>query len=270
MDYTGHIIKMHTTHTKPIRYELMIGENLVCMNDLIKKYIVLKYENEISCIDCGRKTNKSFAQGFCYPCFINSPLTSDCIMKPERCRAHDNSQTSMCTSRDIEWAQNNCLQPQYVYLAISSGVKVGVTRATQIPTRWIDQGASSAIKLACTPNRYLSGAIEVAMKEYVSDKTSWQKMLKNDIVDADLHEVKHTLSNHLSDALKQYIDSDDTIHELEYPVIDYPLKVKSVNFDKQSEVEGRLWGIKGQYLIFDDGRVFNIRRHNGYLVTLET
>ena len=66
------------------------------------------------------------------------------------------------------------------------------------------------------------------------------------------------------------IDKDDTIHKFDYPVIEYPLKVKSVNFDKQNEIEGRLWGIKGQYLIFDDGRVFNVRRHNGYLVSLET
>ena len=269
MDYTGHIIKMHTTYTSPIQYELMFGEKSVCMNDFIKKYIILTYENEISCIDCGRKTNKSFAQGFCYPCFLNSPLTSDCILRPERCRAHDTSQTSMCTTRDMQWAHDNCLQPQYVYLAISSGIKVGVTRNTQIPTRWIDQGASSAIKFACVPNRYLAGVIEVAMKEYVSDKTSWQKMLKNDVSGADLQDMKETLSQHLTDELQQYIDTDNTIHEFDYPVIEYPLKVKSINFDKQPEVEGRLWGIKGQYLMFDDGRVFNVRRHTGYLVTLE-
>ena len=269
MNYTGHIIKMHTNHSSPIRYELMFGENLVCMNDFIKKYIVLKYENEISCIDCSRKTNKSFAQGFCYPCFLNSPLTSECILRPERCQAHNANQKSVCAERDLEWAQNNCLQEQYVYLAISSGIKVGVTRSTQIPTRWIDQGASSAVKFARTPNRYLAGIIEVLLKEYVSDKTSWQKMLKNDIVNSDLLDMKKKLSNHLTKELKQYIDNDDTIHEFNYPVIDYPTKVKSVNFDKHTNIEGRLWGIKGQYLIFDDGRVFNVRRHNGYLTTLE-
>ena len=269
MDYTGHIIKMHTKHSSPIEYELMFGEQSVCMNDFIKKYIILKYQNEINCIDCGRKTSKSFAQGFCYPCFLNSPLTSECILRPERCRAHNPNQRSMCTSRDLEWAQNNCLREQHVYLAISSGIKVGVTRSGQIPTRWIDQGASRAIKFATTPNRYLAGSIEVLLKDYVSDKTSWQKMLKNDIKDADLEEMKETLSQYLENDFQQYMDKDNTIHEFNYPVIDYPLKVKSVNFDKQSEIEGRLWGIKGQYLIFDDGRVFNVRRHNGYLTTLE-
>ena len=260
---------MHTKHSSPIEYELMFDEKSVYMNDLIKKYIVLTYQNEIHCIDCGRKTNKSFAQGFCYPCFINSPLTSECIMRPERCRAHDSNQKSMCTSRDLEWAQNNCLQKQYVYLAISSGLKVGVTRDGQIPTRWIDQGAVEAIKFATTPNRYLAGVIEVMLKDYVSDKTSWQRMLKNDINYQDLQQMKKTLADKLTDELKQYIHDDDGIYNLQYPVEGYPEKVKSVNFDKEKIIEGRLWGIKGQYLIFDDGRVLNIRRHNGYLINLE-
>ena len=269
MDYTGHIIKMYTKHSSPIQYELMFGEQSVCMNDFIKKYIILKYNKEIHCIDCGRKTNKSFAQGFCYPCFINSPLTSECIIKPEKCRAHHVTEYSQCKDRDIQWAQNNCLQKQYVYLALSSGVKVGVTRNGQIPTRWIDQGAVQAIKFATTPNRYLAGAIEVELKQYVSDKTSWQKMLKNDVSYQNLLEMKNILKDKLPNDFKQYLHQDDTIHELDYPVESYPLKVKSVTFDKEDIIEGRLWGIKGQYLIFDDGRVFNVRRHNGYLTTLE-
>tara|TARA_Y100001970_G_C14152509_1_gene813566 strand:- start:746 stop:1561 length:816 start_codon:yes stop_codon:yes gene_type:complete len=270
MDYTGHIIKMDTKDSSPIEYRLMFGEKSVIMNDLIKKYIILKYENEISCIGCGRITNKSFAQGFCYPCFLNSPLISECIMRPERCKAHQYPDTpSQCTTRDLEWAQNNCLQKQYVYLAISSGLKVGVTRNGQIPTRWIDQGAVEAIKFATTPNRYLSGLIEVALKEYVSDKTSWQKMLKNDVNYQDLKNMKYILNDKLSQDLQNYLHPDDTIYKLDYPVETYPLKIKSVNFDKEQVIEGRLWGIKGQYLMFDDGRVFNIRRHNGYLTTLE-
>ena len=154
-----------------------------------------------------------------------------------------------------------------MYLALSSGLKVGVTN--DINTRWIDQGAIQAIKFAKTPNRFLSGQIEVALKEYVSDKTSWQRMLKNDVIYQDLNKMKYHLKNKLLDQLKQYLHSDDTIYEMEYPVESYPEKVKSVNFDKENIIEGRLWGIKGQYLIFDDGRVFNVRRHNGYLATLE-
>ena len=267
MDYTGHMIKMHAKHSSPIQYELMLGEESICMNDFIKKYIILTYKNEISCVDCGRKTTKSFAQGFCYPCFLNSPFTSDCIMKPERCNAHDPNKNSQCKDRNPEWAENSHNQPTYVYLAISSGLKVGVTN--DITTRWIDQGAVQTIKFAKTPNRYLAGVIEVALKEFVADKTSWQRMLKNDVVYQDLNEMKYNLKNELSNDLKQYIHLDDTVHELDYPVESYPIKVKSVTFDKEKIIEGRLWGIKGQYLIFDDGRVFNVRRHNGYLTTLE-
>jgi len=267
MDYTGHIIKMRTTYESPIKYELMFGEKLICMNDFIKKYIILKYENEIHCIGCGRKTNKSFAQGYCYPCFLNSPATSDCIIKPERCNAHNINKNSQCKDRDSEWAENNHNQSTYVYLALSSGVKVGVTN--DINNRWIDQGAIEAIKFAKTPNRNLAGQIEVALKEYVSDKTSWQRMLKNDVQYKDLNEMKNLLKDKLATNLKTYLHDDETIYKMNYPVESYPEKVKSVNFDKQNMVEGRLWGIKGQYLIFDDGRVFNVRRHNGYLTTLE-
>ena len=167
---------MHTTHSSPIQYELMFGEKLVCMNDFIKKYIILKHENEISCIDCGRKTTKSFAQGFCYPCLISAPETSECILRPQLCQAHEG------IARDMEWAENNCLQDHFVYLAISSGVKVGVTRSAQIPTRWMDQGAWQAIRLSKTPNRYKAGLIEIALKEYISDRTQWQRMLKNQII----------------------------------------------------------------------------------------
>ena len=258
---------MRTTYESPIKYELMFGEKLICMNDFIKKYIILKYENEINCIGCERQTNKSFAQGYCYPCFLNSPETSDCIIRPERCNAHNINKNSQCKDRDPNWAENNHNQLTYVYLALSSGVKVGVTN--DINTRWIDQGAIQAIKFAKTPNRNLAGQIEVALKEYVSDKTSWQRMLKNDIAYKDLNEMKKILKDKLTTNLKTYLHDDETIYKMNYPVESYPEKVKSVNFDKQNVVEGRLWGIKGQYLIFDDGRVFNVRRHNGYLATLE-
>ena len=158
MNYTGTLLKMKTDLQDPVIYNLPIGDDLVLMNDLIGKYIVFDWKKEIYCISCGKKTNKSFAQGHCYPCFINSPETSECILRPELCEAHNG------IARDIEWAEKHCLKDHYVYLAISSGIKVGVTRSTQIPTRWIDQGAWKAIKLAKTPNRYIAGLIEVKLK----------------------------------------------------------------------------------------------------------
>ena len=154
--------------------------------------------------------------------------------------------------------------------AISSGVKVGVTRSAQIPTRWIDQGAWQAIKLAKTPNRYTAGLIEIALKEYISDRTQWQRMLKNQLVEGvDLRDKKKEMLNYLSEELIKYECEDNDITEIIYPVKEYPDKVKSLSFDKLDEIAGRLWGIKGQYLIFDDGTVLNVRKHTGYLVVLE-
>ena len=165
----------------------------------------------------------------------------------------------------MEWAENNCLQLHYVYLAVSSNYKVGVTRSSQIPTRWIDQGASYAIKIAETPNRYLSGLIEVKLKKYISDRTAWQKMLKNEILENfNIEEKKEELASSFDLNLKQFISRDNTITKINYPVIEFPSKVKSIGFDKNYIIEGRIMGIKGQYIMFDDNTVLNIRKHNGY------
>ena len=264
MRYNGTLLKMETKLANPIEYELPIGDELVYMNHLIGKYIAFKWLKEIYCVVCGRKTNKSFAQGFCYPCFLNAPETSECIFRPELCRAQDG------IARDMEWAENHCLQDHIVYLAISSGIKVGVTRSGQIPTRWIDQGAWQAIKLAKTPNRYTAGLIEVALKEHISDRTNWQRMLKNQLIEGvDLTVTKKEMVAHLPSDLQNYISEEDDITEINYPVNEYPEKVKSLSFDKLEEIAGRLWGVKGQYLIFDDGTVVNMRKHTGYMVELE-
>ena len=264
MRYNGTLLKMETKLVNPIEYELPIGDELVYMNPLIGKYIAFKWLKEIYCVACGRKTNKSFAQGFCYPCFLNAPETSECIFRPELCRAQDG------IARDMEWAENHCLQDHIVYLAISSGIKVGVTRSGQIPARWIDQGAWQAIKLAKTPNRYTAGLIEVALKEHISDRTNWQRMLKNQLIEGiDLTIAKKEMIAHLPSDLQNYISEEDNITEINYPVNEYPEKVKSLSFDKLGEIAGRLWGVKGQYLIFDDGTVVNMRKHTGYMVELE-
>ena len=264
MRYNGTILKMETKLENPIEYELPIGDELVYINHLIGKYIAFKWMKEIYCVVCGRKTNKSFAQGFCYPCFLNAPETSECIFRPELCEAQDG------IARDMEWAENHCLQNHIVYLAISSGIKVGVTRSAQIPTRWIDQGAWQAIKLAKTPNRYTAGLIEVTLKEHISDRTNWQRMLKNQLIEGvDLTVTKKEMVAHLPSDLQNYISEENDITEINYPVNEYPEKVKSLSFDKLKEIAGRLWGVKGQYLIFDDGTVVNMRKHTGYMVELE-
>ena len=192
---------------------------------------------------------------------MNSPENAECIIKPELCRGH------LGEGRDPEWELQHHVQPHTVYLALSSDAKVGVTRDTQIPTRWIDQGASQALVLARTPNRYLAGKIAVEMKQFLTDKTNWQRMLKGEVSGASLEDLKQTLREKLSTETAPYFSEDEKLLKIEYPVLHYPTKVSSLNLEKVPLVTGILSGIKAQYLLFDDGQVMNIRNHSGYLVT---
>jgi len=259
---SGNLRKMQTRLEGVARYTLMLEGVPVDMNAKIGSTIRLSFDGQINCIACGRLTKKSFGQGFCYPCFRDAPEASECIIRPELCRAHEGE------ARNMAWAEEHCLVEQIVYLARSSAIKVGITRASQMPTRWIDQGATDAIVFARVPNRYTAGLVEVAMKEHLTDRTNWQRMLKNEVIDADLVATKASLADTVDAELRQFIDPDDTVCSIDYPVDRYPEKVKSVGFDKQAEIEGCLAGIKGQYLIFDDNRVLNIRKHNGYRISL--
>jgi hypothetical protein len=261
--HTGLLIKMRTQHVEMVEYFLPFDGEEIKMNDLIGKKITMEHSGEIYCIKCGRKTKTSFAQGYCYPCFKTAPETEECVLRPELCRAHEG------IARDMVFAQQHCLIEHVVYMAVSSHVKVGVTRNTQIPARWIDQGASYAIELARTPNRHTAGLMEVALKNHLPDKTNWRKMLMGEVLRGfNLQEQKHKLSSSIPSELKQYITPSDKITAINYPVNIYPTKVASLNLDKQPLVQGLLAGIKGQYLIFESGQVINIRKYSGYKVTL--
>lgn len=236
-------------------------EHTFPLNDIVGRQVSFQFTGRIICKSCGTPTKTSYNQGFCYTCFRNAPESAECIIRPELCRAH------LGEGRDVEWEIKNHNTPHYVYLAATNTIKVGVTRGTQIPIRWIDQGASSAIILAKTPNRYLAGVIEVALKSNFTDKTNWRKMLKNEIDEnIDLEETKWELEELLPEDIAQYITEEDELTSIEYPVLSFPQKVTSLNLDKQPLISGKLQGIKGQYFIFDNNRVMNIRRHIGYEV----
>lgn len=261
MHFYGDLKKMTTENSKPVRYILNFEDDFLEVNRLIGKNISIKFTKKIKCF-CGKLVNKVYRQNFCYDCYYKLPQASESIMRPELCKAHLGIEV-----RDLEWEKNFELAPHIVYLAVSSGLKVGITRKTQIPTRWIDQGAESAIEFAEVPNRYLSGVIEVALKQFVSDKTSWQKMLKGASPEVDLLEWKQKLYKEMPEETKQYFLADrNEIHNQEFPVDNYPEKVKSINLTKQDSFEGVLKAIKGQYLIFEGGTVFNVRSHEGYIV----
>ncbi len=265
MEHTGNIRKMEAFPAKVIQYNLPLGKQKIFMNNLIGKPISMEFQGHIHCIKCGRETRKSFAQGYCYPCFSTAPETEECVLRPELCRAHEG------VARDMEYANQHCLSEQVVYLSLTSGVKVGVTRGSQVPTRWIDQGAIRALVFARTPNRHSAGMLEVAMKDHLADKTNWRKMLAgSDPGEVDLPLEKRRLTPLVPPELAPYITEDSQQVELDYPVLEYPEKIKSLNFDKDPFVTGLLKGIKGQYLILDQNRVINMRKFGGYLIRLYT
>ncbi|PTN10650.1 uncharacterized protein DUF2797 [Mangrovibacterium marinum] len=247
----------------PVQYFFRIGDQEIDMNALLGKYIRMQFDGQINCISCGKKTKTSFGQGFCYSCLQTAPEASETVMRPELSKAE------FGLARDPEWAKEHDLIDHFVYLAVSRELKVGVTRHHQVPTRWIDQGASYAIRLLKTPNRHIAGVAEVFLKKYFTDKTNWRDMLKNHVAEnLELVEEKENALRLLPAELQQYRSEQDEVVHLQYPVLEYPSKISSLSFDKQPVIEGNLQGIKGQYLLLDGGRVLNIRKHNGYFLTL--
>ncbi len=267
----GNLRKMKTRLDNPVQYQLPLTEQLVDLNPLIGKPIKLLFSGSIACVHCDRSIKKSFNQGYCYPCFISLAQCDMCIMKPETCHYEAG------TCREPSWGEEFCFQPHYVYLANSSGVKVGITRGTQVPTRWIDQGAIQALPIMKVKSRYISGLVEVAIAQQVSDKTSWQRMLKNMVEPVNLKIKRDELlvlcESEITDVSQRFGDDaiellpEASVVEIDFPVEVYPAKVKSFNFDKTPEVSGILQGIKGQYLLLDTG-VINIRKFAGYEVEL--
>jgi hypothetical protein len=263
MKKIGSISKLSCEFKNPILYKFNIGNQSFDLNNYIGKNIKIKFLDEIYCIECSAKIKKTFMQGFCYPCFIKSPKTSECIFKPHLCRAH------LGESKDMQWSKKYCLSDQYVYLSITSNLKVGVTRYTQIPNRWIDQGAHHAIKLAKVPNRYLAGVIEIKISKYISDRTQWRKMLQGNYEKIDLLNKKKELVKLLPFEFQKYISKDNTIKNLFYPQLNQLEKIKSINIEKTPLIEGEITGIKGQYIIIDNLYVFNVRKYTGYNFEIE-
>ena len=260
----GIIKKMKSTYLNPIRYELPIGSEFICINELIDKKVRFIFNDTIICILCGSKTKKSFAQGYCYPCFRNSPETSECILRPELCRAH------LGESRDMEWSNWHCIAKHFVYMAYTGNLKVGVTRSSQIPTRWIDQGAVKAIKICQIPNRYLAGEIEVYLKQFYSDRTNWRKMLIGDFQeDIDFNLVNNEVKLKLEKKYADFILYKEQWQDINFLPFIFQSSPQSLSFDKIKDFEGIVKSIKGQYIIFKNGNVLNIRKHSGYDIMIE-
>lgn len=270
----GCLDKMRVTpglDQSPASYALPLGDVCVPLNEWIGKKIRLRFTGVIRCTHCQRKTKTSFNQGYCFPCFKALAQCDSCIMSPEKCHFH------LGTCREPEWAAKHCQTDHIVYLANSSGVKVGITRASQMQTRWLDQGAVQALPIARVADRYLSGLLEVLCKEFVADKTNWRALLRGDAALMDLVASRDDLlrethagiaqlqSQHGVTAVSLLPDAEE--QRFVYPVLRYPEKISTYNFDKVPLLEGELLGIKGQYLLFADGAL-NIRKFTAYEVEL--
>lgn len=260
----GHLRKMRTSHGETVRYGLLLDEQEISLNDLLGSRIRMSFLDKIHCIECGKLTKKSWQQGHCYPCTLKLASCDVCIVKPELCHY------AKGTCREPKWGEDHCMKTHVVYLANSSGAKVGITRETQVPTRWMDQGAVQALPIFKVKTRLDSGLVEKMLGEHVADKTHWQRMLKGDPDPIDLRALADSIIDQVGEALKPHITErlDVPAYNFNYPVIKYPEKVKSLGLDKNPVLEDKLVGIKGQYLIFENG-VINIRNHAGYLVRWE-
>jgi len=262
MRYEGVLTKMRTEITDVVQYYLIWENDFINFNQLIDKKLSLNFLR-YQCLHCELE-KKIYRQGFCYDCFSSIPQAGDWVINPEKSKAHLDEE-----DRDLEYEKKAQLQPHIVYLANSSDIKVGVTRRNQLPTRWIDQGAHEAIEIIEVPNRYLAGITEVALKNHVSDKTNWRKMLTNDILDLNLEEEREKLKEFIPEEAREYYIANNKETEIKFPVKQFPEKVKSLNLVKNPFYEGVLKGIKGQYLMFEDGTVFNVRGNEGLVVELK-
>ena len=271
VEVSGHLAKMEATLDAEGRvdYQLPLDDQRIPMNALIGKLISIDHLCDIHCIHCGRRSKKSFSQGYCYPCFTKLPQCDTCIMSPEKCHFHHG------TCRDPEWGEKFCFTDHFVYLSNTSGVKVGITRGTQLPTRWIDQGATQGLPIFRVQTRYQAGLVEDCLREHIADKTHWQQMLKGDSEFVDLHTLRDELMAKSEEGL-EFLEQEhglqalqrlynETITDIIFPVEHFPEKVKSLNLAEQPLVEGILQGIKGQYLIMDTG-VINMRKFTAYNV----
>lgn len=272
----GHVTKMRVTNDSPVSYTLLLDETPIAMNALIGQSIEIHYDGIIHCQHCGRKTKKSYSQGYCYPCSQRLARCDMCIVRPHTCHFDKG------TCREPDWGTEHCFQDHFVYLANSSGLKVGITRQDQLPTRWIDQGATQALPVFRTRSRHVAGMLEKAVSAHVSDRTDWRKMLKSDAEPLNMADKAASLVASSSDdiaAVQQQFETrfdtqpfraaDLPETTIQYPVDIWPEKIKALNLDKTPTISSTLHGIKGQYLILSDG-VLNVRKYTGYELRITT
>jgi len=259
MILTGHIRPLRHEYRNPVAYRLRLDDQEIPLNDFLGNTIQIDYLGSISCIYCGRKIKKSFNGGSCFPCFRDRAENDLCIVKPHLCHFHQG------TCRDEAFGQSHCMQPHLVYIALSDDIKVGITRKSNAVNRWIDQGAVAALPIAQVPDRKTAGELEFHLSQFIKDKTNWRRMLKNQVADRDLTAVRAEIREKIPEEYKRYFVESHEVLDFQYPQLHIPDKIKPLDLDKQSHIKDSLIGIKGQYMIFENG-VINMKKYSGYKV----
>ena len=263
----GRILKMEThLADSAAHFHLPFGQDRVEMNSLVGKKIAFHFTGEINDIITGEKIRKSYNSGYSYKNFMSLAQCDLCIVRPELCHYHEG------TCREPRWGEKYCFVNHIVYLSLTDNLKIGITKASNIPYRWIDQGAVKALPLVQVKDRYTSGLIESELAKKYRDKTHWKKMLadKRENDDIDLPSFREQIFDNYCDLFDDMDaqDLDEDVVEIVYPIKRIPKSITSLSFDKQQSFEGELLGIKGQYLLFEEA-VINIRRHQGYCLKMD-
>lgn len=259
MKHSGAQIRYDAAAPKKIELEYFLQD--INLNQLLGQEISLSFTGIINCTACGRQIKKSFNQGYCFPCFQKLAECDLCILKPETCHY------AKGTCRQPDWAKDHCLKDHIVYLANSTGVKVGISRYVNLFTRWGDQGATQALPIARVSQRLDAGIIEVEIAKHINDKSDWRALLKGTYQEVDLLKSKKELIQFVPEQFKNNIldESSEQIFQFSYPILNYLEKASSYNLDKDPQVQGKLNGIRGQYLLIGD-KAINIRKYTGYQV----
>jgi hypothetical protein len=260
---TGAVYPDSKKKSEPSQEKIIKSE--FTLNSVLGKTIKLEFNGEIRCVDCGKVTKKSFNQGSCFKCFQSLASNDFCIMKPETCHYH------LGTCREPKWGEENCFKKHTVYIANTSGVKIGITKENPVTKRWVDQGAMYAIPVFEVESRINAGKLESEYAKFISDKTAWQTMISTDSTEIDLYNEKKKLFKQKSPEtiLKEFKEIPESeMTQIQYPILRYPKKKKSLNPEKDKLIKDILVGIKGQYLLFENG-VINLRSYSGYYFEFE-
>lgn len=273
---SGYLRMLYHRELKPVNYYFKVvnykssrgndyTEEKISLNEFVGKKIKLEFSGEIRCVDCGSVTKKTFGGGSCYNCFQSLASNDMCIMRPSQCHFHLN------TCREPEWGKDNCFKPHIVYLANTTGLKVGITKENPYSKRWVDQGARQGLPIFRVQSRKDSGILEDELSKFVSDKASWQQLISSDSQSVDLIEESKKLFSQIDISKKGFEPEilSPEVTEIVYPVLSYPSKKVSLKPDPNKPLESILIGIKGQYLLFEEGGM-NIRSLEGYSVRLST